>query len=193
MLLEVAIECVIWGFFVGLLLLELGIVWVFCAFEQWGICDQKCSDPAFKSYYIDGVWCLGRCLRSSINGDGWHILVGFASTIPAPQDQKAGWAAEEGEICSMQKSGKYSILNSIIQLLRLPPSHVVLQLRAMSSSKGWMHPYQVKCFMGVLEAQEHVLQDRQSPLPHNGVQQLGEDLVGREKQVSRQDGIKTCM
>lgn len=39
----------------------------------------------------------------------------------------------------MQKSGKYSILNSIIQLLRLPPSHVVLQLRAMSSSKGWMH------------------------------------------------------
>lgn len=39
MLLEVAIECVIWGFFVGLLLLELGIVWVFRAFEQWEICD----------------------------------------------------------------------------------------------------------------------------------------------------------
>lgn len=42
-------------------------------------------------------------------------------------------------------------------------------------------PYQVKCLVGVLEAQQHVLQDGQSPLPHNGVQQLGEDLV-REKE-----------
>lgn len=43
----------------------------------------------------------------------------------------------------------------------------------------------MKCLVGVLEAQQHVLQDRQSPLPHDGVQQLGEDLVEEIKEQMR--------
>lgn len=64
---------------------------------------------------------------------------------------------------------------------------------AMHSAKGWTHPYQVKRFVGVLEAQQHVLQDGQRSLSHDGIQQLGEDLVGRKKkkQMRRQTGIMT--
>lgn len=59
----------------------------------------------------------------------------------------------------------------------------------MLSSKCQTQPYQVKCLVGVLEAQQHVLQDRQSPLPHDGVQQLREDLVKEKKKLMRrQDG-----
>lgn len=61
----------------------------------------------------------------------------------------------------------------------LPYSKVTL--RTMLSFKCQTQPYQVKCLVGVLETQQHVLQDRQSPLPHNGVQQLGEDLVEEKK------------
>lgn len=39
-----------------------------------------------------------------------------------------------------------------------------------------MGPYQVEGFMGVLEGQEHVLEDRQGSSPDNGVQKLGKNL-----------------
>lgn len=55
----------------------------------------------------------------------------------------------------------------------------------MPSTKCQTQPYQMKCLVGVLEAQQHVLQDRQSPLPHDGVQQLGEDLVEEIKEQMR--------
>lgn len=58
----------------------------------------------------------------------------------------------------------------------------------MHSAKGWTHPYQVKRFVGVLEAQQHVLQDGQRSLSHDGVQQLGEDLVGRKKKANEKAG-----
>lgn len=59
--------------------------------------------------------------------------------------------------------------------------HGIITLRAMPSSGCRTQPYQVKCLVGVLEAQQHVLQDAQSPLSHDGVQQLGEDLVRDKK------------
>lgn len=59
--------------------------------------------------------------------------------------------------------------------------HGMVTVRVMPSSECWTQPYQVKCLVGVLEAQQHVLQDGQSPLSHNGVQQFGEDLVGEKK------------
>lgn len=37
-------------------------------------------------------------------------------------------------------------------------------------------PYQVEGLMGVLESQEHVLEDTQGGSPHDGVQQLRENL-----------------
>lgn len=39
-----------------------------------------------------------------------------------------------------------------------------------------MGPYQVEGLVGVLESQEHVLEDRQSRSPDNGVQKLGKHL-----------------
>lgn len=39
-----------------------------------------------------------------------------------------------------------------------------------------MGPYQVEGLVGVLESQEHVLEDRQSGSPDNGVQKLGKHL-----------------
>lgn len=65
----------------------------------------------------------------------------------------------------------------------LPPMwpHGMVTGRVMPSSKCQTQPYQVKCLVGVLEAQQHVLQDGQSPLSHDGVQQFGKDLVGEEK------------
>lgn len=40
----------------------------------------------------------------------------------------------------------------------------------------WQHSYQVEGFVGMLESQQHILEDRQGSSPDNGVQQLGEDL-----------------
>lgn len=37
-------------------------------------------------------------------------------------------------------------------------------------------PYQVEGLMGVLEGQEHVLEDGQGGAPDNGIQKLGENL-----------------
>lgn len=39
-----------------------------------------------------------------------------------------------------------------------------------------MGPYQVEGLMGVLEGQEHVLEDRQGRSSDNGVQKLGKNL-----------------
>lgn len=41
---------------------------------------------------------------------------------------------------------------------------------------GRQGPYQMEGLMGVLEGQEHVLEDRQGGSPDNGVQKLGENL-----------------
>lgn len=48
--------------------------------------------------------------------------------------------------------------------------------------------YQVEGLVGVLESQEHVLEDRQSSPPNNGVQQLRENLEKSSCQGSLDPG-----
>lgn len=49
-------------------------------------------------------------------------------------------------------------------------------------------PYQVEGLVGVLESQEHILEDREGGPPNNGVQQLREDLEKSSCQGSPDPG-----
>lgn len=69
----------------------------------------------------------------------------------------------------------------LLQKPQLPdsPQKTVLGLGQVREQWG---PYQVEGLVGVLESQEHVLEDRQGGPPNDGVQELREDL----KKSSRQ-------
>ena len=52
-------------------------------------------------------------------------------------------------------------------------------------------PYQVEGLMGVLEGQEHVLEDGQGSAPDNGIQKLGENLEKKNTLVRSPTDLAT--
>lgn len=132
-----------------------------------------------KSHVGWGHWAQQTVRHLFRKSKGWLVMHSLPSTVRALRDVLNAKAppnalqSQSGNICHTWGP-------------LLPHSRVTL--RTVASSQCQTQPYQVKCLVGVLEAQQHVLQDRQSPLPHNRVQQLGEDLVEEEKKANEKAG-----
>lgn len=62
-----------------------------------------------------------------------------------------------------------------------PSQRTALGVTGQREQQG---PYQVESLVGMLEGQQHVLEDTEGSSPHDGVQQLREDLKRSSRQGS---------